>query len=247
MSAYEWLQRHPWIKRIQANPWVQRLEHEHFILIGVAVIIALSYTSYALIASPGEPEIAMVSGTEYISGEEGQGIVRVTDTRGRPYDVSSCKISILYPDKTYFIIDAEMTESTVAGNYYKTFMTPVQIGIYEEHITCDYTDAALPGKLQISSSFHVSYALNYLRDMEEQHAQDLQTIITKIDGIETNIQANNRQLADLQSSVTGMDETLTSQEATLQETSSTVKTKFEKINTGLASLGQSLTGIFTEE
>ena len=73
--------------------------------------------------------------------------------------------------------------------------------------------------------------------MEEQHAENLDKILVKIEDLETDVQVSNRQLSNLQSSVAEMEETLESQEQTLKETSSTVKTKFEKINSGLASLG----------
>lgn len=49
------------------------------------------------------PNLKMVSGTEYISGEEGQIIIRLEDEKGKPITNAKCIVSLLYPDKSFFL------------------------------------------------------------------------------------------------------------------------------------------------
>jgi len=114
---------------------------------------------------PFNPSIAMVSGTEYISGELGQVIIRVADRDGAGIGNSRCLVSVAYPDKTFFLKDILMRPSLERGNYYYTFITPNLTGIYEEMISCEGEQGKQSYRLSVSSSFHVSTALNYIMEM----------------------------------------------------------------------------------
>jgi len=71
--------------------------------LALAAAVPLGVTGYAILGNPAE--IRMVSGTEYISGETGQVITRLSDRFGNPITGATCVATIIYPDKTYFLID----------------------------------------------------------------------------------------------------------------------------------------------
>jgi hypothetical protein len=120
--------------------------------------------------------ISMVSGTEYISGEQGQIIVRLHDSNNNPLVNANCLVSLLYPDKTFFIVDQEMISTAVPGNYYISFTTPSAPGIYEEHIVCDVS-----GKTMfVSSSFHISTGLNLVSEVLNNQQIQFQRVINDI-------------------------------------------------------------------
>jgi len=102
--------------------------------------------------------IGMVSGTEYISGEEGQIIIRLDYDS---FDDINCFVSILFPNKRFFVEREKMLKSAISGNYYFSFETPKDVGIYEEYIFCsDGLDS-----IDTSSSFHVSTGLNMIAEV----------------------------------------------------------------------------------
>ncbi|MBT4114731.1 hypothetical protein HOD83_01275 [Candidatus Woesearchaeota archaeon] len=117
-------------------------------------------------------DLHMVSGTEYISNEEGQLIVRMTDYTGEPISDATCYANILFPNKFNFITNQPMTESTESGNYYYLFTTPSTVGIYEYTIKCSYVRNGQLVTSAISHSFHVSPALiSMLQQLNETRVQ----------------------------------------------------------------------------
>ena len=73
-----------------------------YLIVGVSLVVLFStYFIFFKIT----PLISMVSGTEYISGEEGQIIVRLHDSKNNPLTNAECVVSLLYPDKSFFIIE----------------------------------------------------------------------------------------------------------------------------------------------
>jgi hypothetical protein len=139
--------------------------------IGFFILLVGIFIYFFLIK--GKPNLVMVSGTEYISGEEGQIIIRLQDSRNNPITNANCKVSLLYPDKTFFILERDMQATSVPGNYYISFTTPESEGIYEEHIRCD-----INGRIRfISSSFHVSTGLNLVAKIFEKQQEQYQKII----------------------------------------------------------------------
>lgn len=152
----------------------------------------------------------MVSHTEYKSGETGQIIARLVDWRGDPID-ADCLATIKYPDKTSFISNQTMTESSVAGDFYINFTTPSVEGIYEYQSVCNYTIGASPRESRATNSFHLSPALNIisvinsttleingtthnilddLRAINQSVDSDLSTIYNDITAINTSIDAD---------------------------------------------------------
>lgn len=240
-------------ERISKTWLVRKLEHEHFILIGVAAVLLLSYFTYGYITAPDEPGIAVVSGTEYISGEEGQAIVRVTDPKGNPIPVANCTVTILYPDKSYFIIDTQMIASSIPGNYYKAFTTPSTIGIYEETFDCIATRNFQEFRLRVSSSFHVSYALNYLLEMDARETQHYLDIVHRLDLIGADLGNMNSSIENISKEVDGIeshlgtvDSTLSTLNNAIMVTTTTMNQKFASIYEDFASLGSSMSNIFND-
>ncbi len=154
------------------------LKREVWIVLIVVVSIALSVS--ASLFSEGDPRLRFVSGTEYISGEYGQAIVRVADNNGNGIDGATCFITILYPDKTFFITDGEMRPSSEKGNYYREFITPNQTGIYEEIAECRGEKRRGEYTLTVSSSFHVSIALNFIMELSKAQEERYHDLVERI-------------------------------------------------------------------
>lgn len=107
--------------------------------------------------------MAMVSHTEYSSGETGQIVARLVNYLGNPI-VATCYATIKYPNKTAFITNQSMTASTISGNYYKTFVTPAIEGVYEYQARCYY---GVGQHADATNSFHLSPALNTIGEMNQ--------------------------------------------------------------------------------
>jgi hypothetical protein len=151
------------------------------------------------------PALKMVSGTEYISGENGQVIVRLENENGNAIEDANCFLTILYPDKTYFLIDIPMKETTILGNYYHSFITPSKEGIYEEYISCELNKGDSMYNLQISNSFHVSSGLNLIVEMSKKQEIQYKELIKKIDSLDSNFSS---QINDLNSKVYNLQTTM---------------------------------------
>src|SRR3989338_3092971 len=98
---------------------------------GVFLFFLAAFLIRALVSFGSPPFLDMVSGTEYISGEYGQVIARLTDRSDNPIADASCTVTVVYPDKSYFLLDAAMQQSAEPGNYYREFTTPTITEIYE--------------------------------------------------------------------------------------------------------------------
>jgi len=93
-----------------------------------------------------------------------------------PISNAECVVSLLYPDKTFFITDQRMSATSVPGNYYFSFTTPELAGIYEEYIRCDLGRKTI----FISSSFHVSAGLNLISEIFTTQQTQFQRVIDDI-------------------------------------------------------------------
>lgn len=152
----------------------KKINFKLYLVVGFSIAL-LGVLMYFLFFSI-KPFISMVSGTEYISGEEGQIIVRLHDSKNSPLSNADCIVSLLYPDKTFFIVDQQMNPTSVPGNYYISFITPPDPGIYEEHIRCN-----VGGKVMlVSSSFHISAGLNLVAEMFSAQQTQFQRVINDI-------------------------------------------------------------------
>ncbi len=215
-----------------------------------SVIIVLSIVSFFIVRG-GKKDLVleMVSGTEYISGEYGQVIVRIADRQGSPYQNATCTADILYPDKSYFVNDYVLGESSTPGNYYAEFMTPTINGIYEEYISCTYIDRGSQQTLEIASSFHVSPALNFIVDMSALQAERYWDLVERInqtrqellDEIETTF---NQDFAELL--INRTDALLLEINAAHNRSDENLNNKFSDFNTDMAQLGQSMNDIFSD-
>jgi len=103
--------------------------------------------------------LVWVSGTEYIGGENAQAIVRLVDYQNRPI-TANCTGTVLYPNKTVYYT-SPMTLQSPFHNYYMTFTTPEDIGVYEEMAHCLYNN----GNKEVNNTqtFHISNATNQIR------------------------------------------------------------------------------------
>lgn len=155
-----------------------------FLLIGLSIFLIIHFRNASL-----EPQIKMVSGTEYISGEEGQVIVRLEDFRGNPILDADCIVSLLFPDKSFFLTDVSMNLSTIPGNYFHTFVTPQTPGIYEKHIICTVTRDDDEFILTTSYSFHVSPGLNLIVEMSKSQREQYNELLERLNNLDANLTA----------------------------------------------------------
>ncbi len=97
-----------------------------------------------------------ISHTEYWSGDNASTIIRLTDYKGEPYYPDECTVSILYPNKTYFVVNSSLVRSTINGNMYRTdSLIGAPLGTYEQEVTCVFGDQLVSS----SESFHLNPAL----------------------------------------------------------------------------------------
>lgn len=164
-------------------------------------IFSMYYFSDRILFSPNEPTLKMVSGTEYISSEEGQIIVRLADYQGNSIEGADCVASVLYPDKSYFFIDRIMYSTTVPGNYYTSFTTPSTSGVYEEHISCIIRDGDSFRTIKVSSSFHVSEGLNTVLEISRSQREQYLDIVGRINTINLSYNELNERIDGLNDSI----------------------------------------------
>jgi hypothetical protein len=142
-------------------------------LLLILLVIVVS-ASVALIAySVGsdvvdEPLVQWVSHTEYWQDDYASTIVRITDYKGRAYNIDRCEAMILKPDKTILTDDAPMTQSGITGNWYRTDSLVGQLeGTYEQEVTCFYELGDQEETIKTSQSFHLNPALNYIKVIDD--------------------------------------------------------------------------------
>jgi hypothetical protein len=104
----------------------------------------------------------IVSKTEYYANETGQIIVRLSKGNGDPL-TGSCNGTIVYPNKTIWILDYPLISSSILGNYYTTVTIPDVLGVYEYSFACFVNPSGQI--LTKSSSFHVSIAYQKFQEI----------------------------------------------------------------------------------
>ena len=130
---------------------------------------------YAENRTPDNAYIDIVSRSEYYSQESGQVIVRTSDGLGNPLN-ATCNVSIVFPNKTFWVIDSAISSSSIVGNYFKEVTIPNVLGVYEYYFVCN---VSFLGKYQIikkSATFHVSIAY-----------EKFQEILDKLDSLNATI------------------------------------------------------------
>jgi len=180
-----------------------------FIVLLFAIVIVSAYKHGANVT--GSPVVQWVSHTEYWSSsgpgatEVASTIVRLTDYKGDPFNVDSCTVTILYPDKSVYLQDKPMAASPVGGNWYRTDPIPDAEGTYEQGVTCLYGGGK---SIKTSQSFHVNPALNYIKTVDanivaaDSKLSDVNlTIVGKVQDakseINTNINVSSATLSNL--------------------------------------------------
>jgi hypothetical protein len=173
-----------------------------------------------------EPRLVMVSHTEYAYSAPGQIIARITDFQGIPVAVNNCTTMILYPNKTSFVSSGLMTASTIAGDYYYNFTTPVgPEGTYEYQATCFYN----PGKnASVTNSFHLTGNFNAILG-------NLTSINSSLGAIQGNLTALSSQLNANISTVL----------SSLSNVNSSLYQHITDVNTSVTSLSAAVGGNFS--
>jgi hypothetical protein len=147
----------------------------------------------------------MVSHTEYRYGEQGQIIARLVDFQGNPVVVQSCNATILYPDKSYFVNMATMSESVnISGDHYYGFTTPSgPEGVYEYQATCFFMQGMQLRNQSVTNSFHLSGAFNAIMDNQTLQNLYLEAIQGNLTDIGVALQELSLELAAVNSSLSG--------------------------------------------
>jgi len=203
-----------------------------FVLGGATAVV--NYAHGAEVIAGGE-HIHMVSHTEYMFNEVGQIIVRIVDYQGNPIVVTNCTASILYPNKTYFVQDQLMINSTIAGDLYYGFTTPANgpAGVYEYQATCNYA----PNKIKrATNSFHLSSAFSEI-------FSDLDYINTTIINFEAEVQDNFTTVIDLLNSINSSETNLTEVYNRLTELNITTQGINTNLNNFISTTNTQLTEI----
>lgn len=145
-----------------------------------------------------ETSMMMISHTEYRFSEPGQIISRLVDFQGNPVVVTNCTATILYPDKSFFVQDALMADSTnITGDHYYAFTTPAgPEGVYEYQSTCTYAAGAKTAS--VTNSFHLSSAFSSVLGNLTQVQSDLEsvnsTLVTQIANLNSSLQVTEQNI-----------------------------------------------------
>jgi len=223
------------------------------ILLAVAVFVlggAIAVTQYAYGSQVIEKNDAMymVSHTEYRYGEMGQVVVRLVDFQGDSISVNNCTVSILYPDKSFFVQDALMLDTgNITGDHYYNFTTPGgPEGVYEYQATCNYD----PNKQKsATNSFHLSSAFGDVfanltsistdvANFRVEVAANFTAVLDSISNINVTAEVADVivRLGEINATVAGIDSDLT---LFISDTQS----RLGEINTTLAGVDLAVAGI----
>jgi len=231
----------------------RRLSKKKVILVFIFFLLCIGvFFGFRLMFLEVSPVLKMVSGTEYISGEEGQIIIRLTDRNDNPITDARCSADVLYPAKNFFFMGVEMVHSdNTPGNYYKTFTTPETVGIYEETITCRFTRNGQEHGVKVSSSFHVSVALNFIVELSRRESEHYEDLLRKIN---TTYLELLRQFDESSANFDNINITIHESfgqlyevvEAEFDETNELVNGSSERLYSDMRDLGSALVEIFSE-
>ena len=216
--------------------------------------IVLSFFIYQNVFGSSGADLKMVSGTEYISGEFGQVIIRLSDYKGKAITGALCNVTVLYPDKSYFMLDLPLQPSTEPGNYYREFTTPTINGIYEETIKCSSIVNGKPVATSVSSSFHVSVALNFIVELSRLQAERYSDLVQRLNATQASINLTREEILreinetfsyDIMQRIEQSESSITQRiNESKQELNGSVSGMFGSLNSRMASLGTSLLAIF---
>jgi len=107
------------------------MRKEWLILLVVVLILPLFYFWLK------QPRI-FVGGTEYSPGDNGRTFVQILSDAFTPVNNAVCKVTIYYPDNSYFVKEAYMLPLGERGLYYYDFIAPDTTGVYMVSVECVY-------------------------------------------------------------------------------------------------------------
>lgn len=176
-----------------------------------------------------EDQLKYVSSTEYIAGDEGQTIVRLTTFQGNPI-VATCTDTILYPDKSVFVSGTAMT-SDGYGNYYHNFTVPSQEGVYTTNVNCTYGSR----KATASKTFHISLLNSVMQqnfdalnvNITQNHLETLAAINDSHENLSAEIIQNRVEILNVQNNLSNQ---ITSFAGDIQQNFSTVINLINQLN-----------------
>lgn len=144
--------------------------------------------------------MSMVSHSEYWSSEQGQIIARLYDWQGDPITVDNCSVDIFYANKTYYIAGGITDDSLQAlyGTHYYSFTTPEVEGVYEYSVQCFYGNNKMS---QVSSSFHLSPALNFERVINDSVTYSIQLQNTHYNNLQINLSEIDNDLVTIMTDI----------------------------------------------
>lgn len=213
-----------------------------FVVCGCILIITLVWVSFSTLR-PVSPSLSMVSGTEYISGEEGQVIARIADRNGRPISGAFCHATILFPEKSFFMLEREMSQAQTSGNYFVTFTVPAITGIYEYNVECLVGDDLIT----TSRSFHVSPAYNIIAEIAIANEQRHQETLSRIQHLRQEILAELNETLN-EDILEYIDQQtvhlMTEMQSNVNESTSLINDNFQEYRDDMLRIGLAITEIF---
>ena len=199
---------------------VQRKKMRFPVLVSVLLVGVFVFGAVAgmFIYATGEsvittPKMLMVSHTEYRYSEAGQVVARLVDFQGAPVTVVNCSATILYPDKTAFVQDALMSNTTaISGDHYYNFTTPAgPEGVYEYQATCYYYQGAVLKSQSVTNSFHLSSAFTQVLANQVQINATVNSINTTVNSIQTGLIDMNTTLNGVATNLSSINTSLSTQ------------------------------------
>jgi len=206
----------------------KKLFYSGLALIGILLMSIAGYSyGNALVE---ESAMVMVSHSEYWTGETGQIIGKLYNYRGQPI-LADCNVTIYNPDKTTFLAQTPTTDTLEAtdGTHYLDFATPTLEGVYEYMLKCDYTLNNKPFSRTISNSFHLSPALNTIKNINSSISGigNIYPTLVEVNNTVNNIYADLFSDIDAYNNFTAIDTNF-----------GVVNTKLDNVNQSLETLKQ---------
>jgi hypothetical protein len=183
---------------------MKKMNFRTLAMVILAAVFITGFASGAFIYATGKEVststwMEMVSHTEYRYGEQGQIISRLVNFVGNPVSVDNCTASIWYPNKTVYVSNQLMADSSVSGDHYINFTTPSgPEGVYEYQSTCYYAVGPSTLNQSVTNSFHLSSAFNSvlgnLSALSTQVASVNASLASDIADLSTQLNANTSQI-----------------------------------------------------
>ncbi len=192
--------------------------------------------------NPNEAYLDVVSKTEYYANETGQVIVRLSDWKGSPLS-ATCNATIIFPNKTFWMIDQSLSASSILGNYYMVVTIPDILGVYEYSFDCVVSLHGAPYRLKKSSSFHVSIAYQKFEQILSE-IQDLKNLIYNQTGVLNSTIMNKlykiqEEIASVNNTVIAVNESIqTSLDNKFYTLQFDIQQKYDNIMTAIFNLQQ---------